>query len=444
MKPKTFIPTILFILLLINIASYSTARVIDRIIAFVNDDIITQRRLDILVNQRAFELQQVYRFSEVEAQKEAEKQRRELLDRLIRQMLLLEAALTLKIQVSDSDIEKQIQDFKNKYNIPTDEEFTKLLNRDGLTFQSFREQIQRNLMTEKLVMGRIIPRLQVRDSDVQKFVEENQDQLPTKAERVHLRHVFITFKPTEEDKKAAFDKASIVLEEINADKSQFEKIAKRITSNEKAGTLIETSPAELLKFSNEFLTTLSKLEQGHISKPVESNDGIHIFSVESRTEEKISFRYMTIPFPISESAMMDAREKSVEITKKLQDGEDFKTLATQHSDDKETNTKGGDLGVIILTEISPGLSEVIRKIDVGKYSDPLETEQGIHIYYVEDRIIPELTAEEKQQIVGILRQQLFEKEWTAYTDSLLENAYIKIKPDAVPTLATDKSIPESN
>ncbi len=444
MKPKTFIPTILFILLLINIASYSTARVIDRIIAFVNDDIITQRRLDILVNQRVFELQQVYRFSEVEAQKEAEKQRRELLDRLIRQMLLLEAALTLKIQVSDSDIEKQIQDFKNKYNIPTDEEFTKLLNRDGLTFQSFREQIQRNLMTEKLVMGRIIPRLQVRDSDVQKFVEENQDQLPTKAERVHLRHVFITFKPTEEDKKAAFDKASIVLEEINADKSQFEKIAKRITSNEKAGTLIETSPAELLKFSNEFLTTLSKLEQGHISKPVESNDGIHIFSVESRTEEKISFRYMTIPFPISESAMTDAREKSVEITKKLQDGEDFKTLATQHSDDNETNTKGGDLGVIILTEISPGLSEVIRKIDVGKYSDPLETEQGIHIYYVEDRIIPELTAEEKQQIVGILRQQLFEKEWTAYTDSLLENAYIKIKPDAVPTLATDKSIPESN
>ena len=444
MKPKTLIHTILFILLLINITTYSTARVIDRIIAFVNDDIITQRRLDILVNQRAFELQQVYRFSEVEAQKEAEKQRSELLDRLIRQMLLLEAALTLKIQVSDSDIEKQIQDFKNKYNIPTDEEFTKLLNRDGLTFESFREQIQRNLMTEKLVMGRIIPRLQVRDSDVQKFVKENQDQLPTKAERVHLKHIFIAFKPTQEDKKAAYDKANTVLEEINADKSQFEKIAQRITSNEKAGTLIETSPTELLKFSNVFLTTLSKLEQGQISKPVESDDGIHIFIVEVRTEDKITFRYMTIPFPISESAMKDAREKSVEIIKQLQDGEDFKTLATQHSDDKETNTKGGDLGVIILNILSPGLSEVIGKLDVGKYSDPLETKKGIHIYYVNDRIIPELTAEEKQQIVGILRQQLFEKEWTAYTDSLLENAYIKIKPDAVPSLTTDKSIPESN
>ena len=444
MKPKTFIHTILFILLLTNITSYSTARVIDRIIAFVNDDIITQRRLDILVNQRAFELQQVYRFSEVEAQQEAEKQRSELLDRLIRQMLLLEAALTLKIQVSDSDIEKQIQDFKNKYNIPTDEEFTKLLNRDGLTFESFREQIQRNLMTEKLVMGRIIPRLQVRDSDVQKFIEENQDQLPTKAEKIHLRHIFMAFKPTEEDKNAASDKANKILEEINADKSQFEKIAQRITSNENAGTIIETSPAELLKFSNEFLTTLSKLEQGHISKPVESNDGIHIFMVESRTEDKIFFRYLTIDYPISEPAIKDTREKSVEIIKKLQNGEDFKTLATQHSDDKETNTKGGDLGIIMLTELTPKKRNVIRTLDVGKYSDPIETERGIHIYHVDDRITPELTAEEKQQIVGILRQQLFEKEWTAYTDSLLENAYIKIKPDAVPNLTTEKSTQETN
>ncbi|RKU31662.1 hypothetical protein C6497_01200 [Candidatus Poribacteria bacterium] len=443
MKPKILIYTILFILILINITSYSSARVIDRIIAFVNDDIITQRRLDILVSQRAFELQQVYRFSEVEAQKEAEKQRSELLDRLIRQMLLLEAALTLKIQVSDSDIEEQIQDFKNKYNIPTDEEFTKLLNRDGLTYESFREQIQRNLMTEKLVMGRIIPRLQVRDSDVQKFVEENQEQLPTKAVRIHLRHIFIAFQPTEEDKNAASEKANKILEEINADKSQFEKIAQRITSNENAGEIIETSPAELLKFPNEFLTTLSKLEQGNISKPVESDDGIHIFRVESRTEEKIFFRYMTIDYPISESAIIDTREESVEIISKLQNGEDFKTLATQHSDDRETNTKGGDLGIITLLELTPKKREVISMLDLGKYSDPIETERGIHIYHVDDRITPDLTAEEKQQIVGILRQQLFEKEWTAYTDSLLENAYIKIKPDAVPSLTADTSTPES-
>ena len=145
------------------------ARTFDRIIAYVNDDVVTKRELDVLVNQRAMELQQVYRFSEREALNEAERQRSELLDRLIRQMLLLEAALTLKITVSDAEVEQYIKEFKDRYQIETDEEFEKQLNREGMTLVAFREQSERNLKTEKLVMGRIVPRLQIRDREIQEF-----------------------------------------------------------------------------------------------------------------------------------------------------------------------------------------------------------------------------------------------------------------------------------
>ena len=91
----------LILLLISSSAGSSAARTFDQIIAYVNDDVVTKRELDVLVNQRAMELQQVYRFSEREALNEAERQRPELLDRLIRQMLLLEAALTLKVTVID-------------------------------------------------------------------------------------------------------------------------------------------------------------------------------------------------------------------------------------------------------------------------------------------------------------------------------------------------------
>ena len=172
MNPKIIMSVLLILLLIFSSVTPGIAKIFDKIIAYVNDDVITKRRLDIVVKQHAFELQQSHRFSESEALKEAEKQRGELLDRLIRQMLLLEAALTLKIQVADVEVQEQIQKFKTQYQIPSDEEFKKLLNRDGMTIVAFREQIQRNMMTEKLVMGRILPRLQVRDSDVQKFFEE--------------------------------------------------------------------------------------------------------------------------------------------------------------------------------------------------------------------------------------------------------------------------------
>ena len=189
---NTIYVTLIF--LFIGIATSNIhARTFDRIIAYVNDDVVTKRELDVLVNQRAMELQQVYRFNEREALNEAERQRSELLDRLIRQMLLLEAALTLKITVSNAEVEQYIKEFKDRYQIETDEEFRKQLNREGMTLVAFREQSERNLKTEKLVMGRIVPRLQIRDSEIQKFYEENRDQLSTKVDKVNLRHIFVGF-----------------------------------------------------------------------------------------------------------------------------------------------------------------------------------------------------------------------------------------------------------
>ncbi len=437
MKPNTFIPVLLIVIAICCIVTPSSARIFDRIIAYVNDDVITKRRLDLLVNQRAYELQQIEGYSEREALNTAEKERGELLDRLIRQKLLLEAALTLKIQITDVEIEEQIQKFKTQYKIPSDDEFKKILSRDGLTFEAFSEQLQRNLMTEKLVIGRILSRLQVRDSDVQNFYEENRDQLPTKADRISLRHIYIAYKPSDKAKEAAADVVNQAIEEIKADKSQFESVAQRITEKQnpssKSGALIETTPAEILSYPEIFLTVLAKLKAGEISEPIKADDGIHVFMVETRTDEKITLRHFTVQYEISDEVKNAASEKTEEIFKKLEVGEDYIVLAKEHSDDTETSEKGGDLGTHILTTLNPKIQEAVKSLEAGKYSKPIETDLGLYIYKIDERITPELTQLEKQQIMGILRQQLFEKEWIAYTDTLMENAFIKIKPDALPT-----------
>lgn len=437
MKFKTYVSVLLMIFVVYCVITPSSARIFDRIIAYVNDDVITKRRLDLVVNQRAFELQQLEGYSEREAINTAEKERAELLDRLIRQKLLLEAALTLKIQITDVEIEEQIQKFKTQYQIPSDEEFKKILNRDGLTFEAFREQLQRNLMTEKLVIGRILPRLQVRDSDVQKFFEENRDQLPTKADRVSLRHIVIAFKPSDEAKQAANNVANQAIVEIKTDKSQFQSVAQRVTEkqnpNSKAGALIETTPTEILSYPEEFLTVLAKLKAGEISEPIAADDGIHVFMAETRTDQIITLRHFTVQYEISDEVKKAADKKAEEIFKKLEAGEDYNALAKEYSDDTETREKGGDLGTHILTTLNPKIQEVLNSIEIGKYSKPIETDIGLYIYKVDDRITPELTQQEKQQIIAILRQQLFDKEWIAYTDTLMENAFIKIKPDAIQT-----------
>ena len=129
----------------------AVARTFDQIMAYVNDSVITKWELDNIVKQRAAELQQgYYRFSEREAMQRAEQERSELLDRLIRQMLLVETALTLKIEITDTQVEQYLQNFKNQYKINTEEEFIEALKREGYTLIAFREQAKRNLMAEQL------------------------------------------------------------------------------------------------------------------------------------------------------------------------------------------------------------------------------------------------------------------------------------------------------
>ncbi len=419
------------LLLATNGLTTATGRTFDKIVAYVNDDIVTKRELDVLVNQRAIELQQAYRFSEREARTEAERQRSELLDRLIRQMLLLEAALTLKLTVSDAEVEQYVQEFKNRYQIATDEEFRKQLNKEGMTVVAFREQAERNLKAEKLVMGRIIPRLQVRDSEIQKFFEENQEQLPVKADNVNLRHIFVAFEPTEADRNAAYEKLGDAHDQISAPGANFEEIAKRYTSKQnttsQAGILIEATTEELNRFPEVFQNVLTNLAAGEISEPIEGNEGLYLFKVEAKDDKMIGFRYLIVPLEISVEAMQAARERSVEIFKKLEDGEDFNTLATTYSDDIETRSNGGYLGVRSLTELNPRTRATIEPIAEGAYSSPHETESGVHIFKVDTRDTPDLTEAEKQQITAILRQQRFQEEWDAYTDSLISNAYIHIR-----------------
>ncbi|MXY99718.1 hypothetical protein F4Y93_03380 [Candidatus Poribacteria bacterium] len=402
------------------------ARTFDRIIAYVNDDVVTKRELDVLVNQRAMELQQVYRFSEREALNEAERQRSELLDRLIRQMLLLEAALTLKITVSDTEVEQYIKDFKDRYQIETDEEFKKQLNREGMTLVAFREQSERNLKTEKLVMGRIVPRLQIREKEIQEFYEENRDQLSTKVDKVNLRHIFVAFKPNEADRDAAYENVAKARNEIENGGAKFETEAQRYDTSQQAGALITATTEELSQFPDIFQKSLTNLEIGTISKPIVGDKGLYVFTVEERTDASIGFRYFIVPLIVSPEAIQEAREDANEIYTQLEAGEDFNKLALTRSDDHETRENGGDLGVRSLSELNPKTRAVVEPLETGAYSHPDETESGLHIFKVDQRNSPELTEVEKAQITSLLRQQRFQEEWDAYTNKLLENAYIKI------------------
>ena len=426
----------LFCVVLISIpilcaVDMARARTFDQIIAYVNDEVITNWELENLVRQRALELNQIHNFSKREAAEKARQERGELLDRLIRQMLLVETALTLKVEVTDEELEMYIKSFKERAKIETHEEFVKQLKAEGFTEPAFREQSKRNLMAERLLERRIFPRLQVRDSDVSEFFEENRDRFTTKSDNLRLRHILLAFEPSEADRADALKRAETAFQAAK-DGADFEALAKRHFKGHRErlqpGTAIELTLDEIDKLPKPFRESLPTLNENDIGGPVEDKNEIYIFKVEQKTPQTVRFRYLVIRLSAGDEAIQAAQERADLVYRKLLEGEDFNTLANRHSDDTLTKANGGDLGSHSLNELTPETRSVVEKLEVGQFHAPVRMKFGFHIFKVDGRSPPELSDSEKNQIRSLLRQQKFEEEWKVYTDMLLENAYVKIKP----------------
>ena len=411
--------------------NFANARTFDQIIAYVNDEVITSWELENLVRQRALELNQIHNFSKREAAEKAQQERHELLDRLIRQMLLVETALTLKVEVTDEELEMYIKGFKERAKIETHEEFVKQLKAEGFTEPAFREQSKRNLMAERLLERRIFPRLQVRDSDVLQFFEENRGRFTTKSDNLQLRHILIAFKPSDADREDALEKAKVAFQAAK-DGADFEALAKRYSEGQRKhpapGPVVELTLDEIGKLPKPFRESIPALNENDISQPVEGENEIYIFKVERKTDQTVRFRYLAIKLAVGEEAIQAAQERADHVYQKLLQGEEFNGLANRYSDDTLTKVNGGDLGSHSLNELTPETRNVVEKLKVGQFHAPVRMKFGFHIFKVDSRTPPELSDDEKNQIRSMLRQQKFEEEWKTYTDMLLENAYVKIKP----------------
>ena len=241
----------------------------------------------------------------------------------------------------------------------------------------------------------------------------------------------IAFKPSEADRQEALEKADAALQAAKGG-ADFEELAKRYSKGPRKdlepGSAIELTLDKIDKLPKPFRESLPALNENDISEPIEDKNEIYIFKVERKTAQIVEFRYLVIRLAVGEEALRAAQERADLVYQKLIQGEDFNTLASRYSDDTLTRANDGDLGSHSLNELTPETRKVVEKLEVGQFQAPVRMKFGLHIFKVDSRTPPELSDVEKNQIRSMLRQQKFEEEWKAYTDMLLENAYVKIKP----------------
>lgn len=255
--------TLMALLTLFSGLSYAT-EVIDRIVAIVNDDIITLSDF----NKYIVSLPK----QTVEINKD------QALNDLVEQMILTQEAAKLGITVTDAEIDRSIESVKGKLDM-SDEQMNEMLTKQNLTTEQFRNQWRLQILSGKLVSTLVKGRIAVTDEEIKDLYKQYYGEIEN-ADEVEIAHILISFDASEEQQ--ALQKANKVAE-LAKSGSNFSKLVSEYSddtfSKDKEGVLGYFNKGELV---SELEDVVSVTEVGKTSGPVKTISGFHIIKVLDR------------------------------------------------------------------------------------------------------------------------------------------------------------------
>lgn len=408
-------------------ANVSAVDPVDRIIAIVNDDVITDMELAERVITITKQLQQQQR-----PLPPPDILRSQVLERMIVERAQLQEAQKLGIQIDDDTLNQTLRRIASENNLSLSE-FRDILERDGYEFPRFREDIRRELAVRRLQERQVQSRILVSEQDVEQFLA-TQDA--GTANNVEFRIAQILVAVPEAASPAQLDQARERLQQIQdklASGEDFADLAVAYSDGQQAldgGDMGWRRTAELPTI---FASAVPQLKVGSISEVIRGPSGFHLVKLLDRRGEQRHFVEETHArhILITPNQLVDddaARVKLEALRKKILDGQEFTTLAKEHSNDKPSAAEGGDLGWVTPADMVPEFAEVMAKLASGEISEPFKSRYGWHLVQVMDRrTIDDTDAFVRGQAQQTIRQRRIEEETEVWLRRLRDEAYVEYR-----------------
>lgn len=402
----------------------SSGKIVEKILAIVNDDIITKTELDERLAKSKEMMREVYNYDEERLSKEMEEARPEILDQMIDELLFTQEAVKKGVQVSDAEVQKYISVARGQYG--SEESFRDALKAEGYTLESFKREQKRALLLQELIKQNFGQEMNVTDDDVKQFYRENRDQFPARSDSVKLKHIFIMYNTTDEDKEKALRRAQYVLNRARGG-DDFGELAKEFSDHEitkaSGGDMGYFIPG-VGKYDFRLEEAASKLSVGDISEPIEVPGGYEIIKITAIDGKRVRAQRIHIavrPDPESEKA---AQDKADSILEELKNGADFVDVAKRYSDDPMAADKDADWKDILIDSMGPELRNSFESFEEGEISQLVKTPLGIHIFKIVSR--QDLTGDEVEQLRQFLQRKRLQEKLDEYSKKLEKEAFIKI------------------
>jgi len=406
------------------------AKPIDHIVAIVNEDVITRQELDEAIKTAIDRLQ--LQGIQLPDQHTLQNQ---VLESIVTKRVQLQHAKEVGLSVSESEIDETVHRIaeENKLSL---QEFFSLLEKDGISFNKFREEIRGEMIMARLKEREIKHQVNVTEGEVDNFLR-TQETSAVGNDEYRLGHILIlvTEHMNTGQIEQRSERATMALAKLQQG-VEFSQVAAEFSDAADAskGGIIDWRP--ISQMGPKFAELLEPLQPGELTPIVQSPSGFHIFKLLGRrTQEtptviidQTHARHILIK--INElTSEGDAKLKITQLKSRLDQGEVFEELARLYSEDTSA-TSGGDLGWLSPGDTVPAFEQTMNKLLPGQISEPVQSQFGWHVIQVLERRSQDISLDRRRQTarqaIRTRKAEVVIQEWLR---QLRDQAYVELRLD---------------
>ena len=250
---------------------------LERVVAVVNDSIILQSELDArLVPVRA-EAEQIS--DPTERKRRLAKLSSQVLDEMVNEELIVQAAEAAKIDVDSSEVQAALDEIKQNNNLD-DAGLQQALAAQGYTLANYKADLKRQLLRLRAQNQLVAPKVQVTDEDVKARYDQLQRR-SSAVSAVRLSHMLFKLPDhaTEQQIAEAKDKAAKALERVKGGEDWAKVVADMSEDDSTKTTGGELGWFERGSINPDWEQIVFSMSQDEVRGPVRGPQGLHVFKV---------------------------------------------------------------------------------------------------------------------------------------------------------------------
>ncbi len=353
-----------------------------------------------------------------------------LLERVINQHLIHQLLERAALTLTEAEIDKGVVQIAQQNEISVAQLFAQVKQDTGMYEQEYRQIVAEQIVQSQLKQLTVGRNIRVSQNEIDGQVAQIARE---RGATIYLQDLLLPLPDgTPEKRGQRYDEqitaVAAALEENNADLAVVAQVVPDTYFRDLGDVNIGRIPPR-------FSRAVANLSAGSIvDAPVIDSDGMHFLKVVSKTGGsgegyvviQAKLRHILMrrdsPTPAAAKLRIDT------LSRQLQTGADFATLARRYSQDPASSAKGGELGWLSVDQVAPRFADMMTKIPLNQISEPFESVFGWHIIQVDARREVDRSEEKiRERIRNVLYEAALEQAWQQKLAELRQAAYISIR-----------------